>query len=114
MLRHFDQLASSDAPIKNGKGTVKGIRLLNDGEFLGKGRLFNHMILKPGCSVGAHRHTGDMEVYYILSGEGLYDDNGTLVPIRAGDVAICPDGETHMLENTGTTDMEFIALILYA
>ena len=34
--------------------------------------------------------------------------------LAAGDVMICKDGEEHMLENDGTEDLEFIALILYA
>ena len=34
--------------------------------------------------------------------------------VTAGDVMICKDGEEHMLENDGTEDLEFIALILYA
>ena len=35
-------------------------------------------------------------------------------PVTAGDVMICKEGEEHMLENDGTEDLEFIALILYA
>ena len=50
----------------------------------------------------------------LLSGTGLYFDNGELKPVTAGDVMICKDGEEHMLENDGTEDLEFIALILYA
>ena len=50
----------------------------------------------------------------VLSGTGLYFDNGELKPVTAGDVMICKDGEEHMLENDGTEDLEFIALILYA
>ncbi|WP_294509699.1 cupin domain-containing protein [uncultured Bilophila sp.] len=114
MIRHYDQLEKMDAPLKAGKGHVLASLLLNDGEFAGKGRVFNHCILKPGCSVGKHRHVNDFEVYYILKGKGLYDDNGTLRDVVPGDVAICRDGEEHMLENNGTEDLEFIALILYS
>ena len=41
-------------------------------------------------------------------------DSGKLVPVAAGDVAICKNGEEHMLENDSDADLEFIALILYA
>lgn len=53
-------------------------------------------------------------MYHVLSGTGLYFDNGELKPVTAGDVMICKEGEEHMLENDGTEDLEFIALILYA
>ena len=49
-----------------------------------------------------------------MSSAALAFDNGELKPVTAGDVMICKDGEEHMLENDGTEDLEFIALILYA
>ncbi|MFZ7104205.1 MAG: cupin domain-containing protein [Peptococcaceae bacterium] len=102
--------------LKEGKGSIEMIHLLevDKGEFAGKGRLFAKNVLKPGCSIGFHKHEGDSETYYILSGEGEIDDNGTKQHIKAGDVIYTPDGESHSLENTGNEDMEFIALILYA
>lgn len=113
MIQHFDELAKSAGQIKGGKGIVSAASLLDLADFNGKGRLFNHSVLKSGCSVGLHKHDGEMEVYYILKGQGVYDDNGTLIPVAAGDVTLCRNGESHMLENTGTEDLEFIALILF-
>lgn len=113
MIRHYDELNKLDMRHKGGKGHILAAELLNDEDFAGKGRVFNHCVLKPGCSVGQHRHAGDFEVYHVLSGNGLYFDNGELKPVTAGDVMICKDGEEHMLENNGTEDLEFIALILY-
>ena len=114
MIRHYDELTKLDMQHKGGKGNILAAELLNGEDFAGKGRVFNHCVLKPGCSVGRHRHVGDFEVYHVLSGTGLYFDNGELKPVTAGDVMICKDGEEHMLENDGTEDLEFIALILYA
>ena len=58
--------------IRNGNGEAE-LRLILNGadEMYGKGRLFNHMILAPGRSVGDHTHTGDNEIYYFLKGSGL-------------------------------------------
>ena len=114
MIRHYDELTKLDMQHKGGKGHILAAELLNGEDFAGKGRVFNHCVLKPGCSVGRHRHVGDFEVYHVLSGTGLYFDNGELKPVTAGDVMICKEGEEHMLENDGTEDLEFIALILYA
>lgn len=100
---------------KGGKGEVEMLQLLEVGknEFSGKGRLFAKNTLKPGASIGFHKHEGDAETYYILSGEATFDDNGTKTVLKAGDLAYTPHGESHSIENTGDTDLEFIALILF-
>ncbi len=99
---------------RGGKGAMQTRVLLRENEFSQKGRMFNHSTLKPGSSVGYHIHKGDFEAYYILKGEGLYTENGVEYQVRAGDVTLCKDGESHGIENTGTEDLEFIALILYS
>ena len=62
--------------------------------------------------LGYHEHHGETETYYILSGEGEYDDNGVKRPVKAGDITITPDGKGHGLANTGETDLVFMALII--
>ena len=100
--------------IRNGKGETEQRKILNSvDELYGKGRLFNHMVLAPGNSVGDHTHEGDNEIYYILKGNGLYNDNGTIVRVYPGDTTICNDGEMHGLVNDTDEPIEFIALILY-
>ena len=42
-----------------------------------KCRLYVKATLEKGCSMGIHQHKGDGEIYYILSGKGLYTDNDT-------------------------------------
>ena len=100
--------------IRNGNGEAEMRRILNDeGELYGKGRLFNHAILAPGRSIGEHTHIGDNEIFYFLSGSGLYNDNGTVVRVYPGDTAVCNDGELHGLVNDGEEPLECRALILY-
>lgn len=74
--------------------------------------LFGQVILEPGAELGYHEHHQETETYYILSGEGIYVDNGEEVPAKAKDVFFCKDGDGHGLKNTGTEDLVFIALIL--
>ncbi|MFZ5944630.1 MAG: cupin domain-containing protein [Bacillota bacterium] len=104
------------AGLKDGKGEVEMVHLLetDKNEFNGKGRLFAKNTLKPGCSIGFHKHEGDSEAYYILSGEGLVNDNGTIKTVSAGDLIFTPEGESHSIENNGNQDLEFIALILFS
>ena len=42
----------------------------------------------------------------------MYDDNGKKYPVKAGDVTFCCDGNGHALDNTGDTDLVFMALII--
>ncbi len=114
MLRRKQDQTVEFKCIRNGNGEVEMHKILNNAEELyGKGRLFNHMILAPGFTIGEHTHTGDNEVFYFLKGSGIYNDNGSSVRVYPGDTAICNDGELHGLVNDGDEPLEFIALILY-
>jgi quercetin dioxygenase-like cupin family protein len=97
----------------DGKGEVTRIKLLEEADFLGKGRLFNSMELEPGSSIGLHEHKGEQEIYYIMKGKAMYNDNGTVRPVEAGDVTICPSGESHGIEAIGDETLKVIALILF-
>ena len=101
--------------IRNGIGETE-MHLIAESvdELYGKGRLFNRMIIQPGNSIGEHKHEGDNEIFYFLSGTGTYNDNGTIVEVGPGDVTVCNDGELHGLKNTGNVPLEFIALILFS
>lgn len=114
MIRRTHEVQKSTvAHMKGGKGSLISTHFLGENEFHGKGRLFNLNLLKPGSSVGVHPHKNEFEVYCILKGEGTYTENGKTYPVHAGDVTICPDGESHGIENTGSEDLEFVALILF-
>jgi len=99
--------------LKEGKGTVKIFHMLEKDELSGKGRLCAREIIAPGNSVGFHKHEGDFELYYVLEGEGLLNDNGFETTIRKGDVVRTGHGESHSIENVGDKDLELIAIILF-
>ena len=115
MLRKkADQKVESKC-IRGGIGEVEMHKICeSDEELIGKGRLFNRMVVAPGNSIGEHKHEGDNEIFYFLSGTGEYNDNGNVVEVGPGDTTICRDGESHALVNTGDEPLEFIALILYS
>ncbi len=98
--------------MRGGKGHVIVEDILGEQEFRGKGRLYAKVTLEPGCSIGYHEHHNESETYYFLSGEGEYSDNGKLMTVRPGDATFTPDGTGHGLENTGSENLVFMALIL--
>ena len=73
-----------------GEGHVIIKRLLDEKQLNGKCGLYAEVTIEPGCSLGYHEHHGESETYYILSGKGIYSDNGTLRMVEAGDVPSLP------------------------
>ena len=113
MINRADALECFEKELFGRPNAVHFTKIVNENGLAGKGRLFNIGTLKPGCAVGNHKHSGEMEIYYILEGEGLYNDNGVESTVKAGDVTVCNDGESHGLLNTGSTDLKMVALILF-
>ena len=95
-----------------GEGHVIVKRILDAKELNGKCGLYAQVTIEPGCSLGYHEHHNESETYYIISGEGEYDDNGTKRVVKAGDKTFTPDNCGHGLKNTGTEDLVFMALII--
>lgn len=96
-----------------GTGHVIIEHILGEKELNGKCGLYARVILEPGCSVGYHEHHHESETYYILTGEGEYNDDGQKRKVVPGDITFTPDGHAHELINTGDTDLTFMALIIF-
>lgn len=93
-----------------GIGRMKIEHMLGAAEMQDACNLFARVTLHPGEVLGFHRHETDSECYFILSGEGEYDDNGVKRIVRADDVTWTPKGSGHGLSNAkGTEDLVFIA-----
>lgn len=114
MIKKHDQLEIAvQHEFRGGKGTVTFEHFMNQEMANGAGRLFAKSTLPPGASIGLHKHEGDCEVYYILEGKGLVNDNGVGVELGPGDINFCPDGGSHSIENIGKEDLVYIAMILF-
>jgi len=100
--------------MRGGDGTVEVTGFVTPEELNNKGRLFGKIVLKPGCGIGYHVHENDSELFYILKGTAVYDDNGETKTVYAGDVTLTPAGEGHSIKNESGEDVELIALIVYA
>ena len=80
-----------------------------------KGLFVTMRQLQPGCEIGRHRHEGDGEVFYVLSGHGQYLLDGQYVPVEPGDVLFVDDGEEHAMRNDDDTeDLVCVAVVLYS
>ena len=59
-------------------------KLLEGERLSGKVTLFAKVTILPGDELPYHEHHGETEVYHILSGEGIYQDNNKTYPMQAG------------------------------
>ena len=100
--------------MRGGNGTVEITNFVTPAELNDKGRMFANITLKPGCGIGFHVHEGESELFYLMKGEVLYNDNGVEQVLSAGDVMICPAGTGHGVTNNGTETAELCAVIVYA
>lgn len=115
MIRERDEKIYDRKPaLFNGTGEILVRSLLNGPEEMYQtGRVFGHTTVYPGSEIGYHVHQDESETYYILSGTGTYNDNGTIKTVKAGDVTFCGAGEGHGIAAVGNEPIEMIALILY-
>ncbi len=75
-------------------------------------KFFSHVTISPNDAVGYHKHEGEYEIYYIISGEGIYNDNGEEIPVSEGAVMYCKNGDSHGIKNVSDTPLEFVAVIV--
>lgn len=113
ITRYEDRQIERKDNFKGGEGyLVNRVILPADGMY-GKGRIFNTVTLEKNCEIGWHVHDGDGETYLVISGEGEYNDNGTVTTVRAGDVCFTDSGEGHGMKNLRDEPLVLVALVLY-
>lgn len=70
------------------------------------------MTLKPGASIGMHKHDANEDAYIIVSGQGVFVDTaGKESPVKAGDITLARKGEAHALKNTGSEPLVFLDVV---
>lgn len=62
-----------------------------------------------GSTAGLHKHEGNDEWFYVLSGEATVTIDGQPHLIRAGDIVLTRDGSSHEISNV-TEKLVFIAI----
>ena len=100
-VRRSNEVSVNRKQMFGGAGEVEmHLPLRGADEMWPAGRLFNHVVLEPGTELGWHVHEGDGETYFIIRGEGEYNDNGAVTTVAAGDVTFVGDGEGHSIKKT--------------
>ena len=112
MVIHRSEMRVEDKErMRDGEGTTRLLHMV-DGSTQKNARLFAEVTLNPGCSIGDHRHDTETEYYFILSGTGSVNDDGTEVEVKQGDSIITGNGASHSIKNTGSVPLVFHAVIV--
>jgi len=98
--------------MRGGKGSVEITHIFKQDELKGKARLCARITINPGCSIGVHQHVDEEEIFYVISGKGLVNDDGTEKEVTAGDAILTGGGASHAIENIGDDPLVLFAVIL--
>jgi mannose-6-phosphate isomerase-like protein (cupin superfamily) len=113
MIKKADQMTTEVRnAMRGGTGSVTLQHFFKPEEITAKSRLCARLTIPPGASIGTHQHSGEDEIYIITLGSGLLDDGETRTNVNAGDAVLTGKGESHSITNTGTTNLEIIAVIM--
>lgn len=66
--------------------------------------------ITPGAEISQHVHEHSAETFYVLAGEGVFDQESELVPCQAGSCGFAPAGTSHGVKNTGKEDLHLLAI----
>ncbi len=112
MYKKIEELTTQTKLNNEGKEKMLKTNLADFDAWDPRIRLYSMIQIPPGEEVEYHMHVGESETFFFLSGQGVYNDNGTKVDIVPGMVSFTPSGQGHGIQNTGDEMLAFIALIL--
>ena len=107
-----DSIVTISQNPRDGIGKIVGKQLLTEVDMGNNlnGLYINYLDI--GAEIGYHEHHNEDEVYYILEGTGIANDNGAKIEISTGSVLYTKMGSGHGLKNTGNIPLKFLAFMV--
>lgn len=106
MIIDFDKIIEESVMnFKGGQG-----ELLTRNYIDGKCKIMRSC-LRPGASSGLHKHEGNCEIVYVLSGTATFHYDGRVETATEGQVHYCPENHSHYMENNTNKDLIYLAIV---
>jgi mannose-6-phosphate isomerase-like protein (cupin superfamily) len=107
-----DSIVTISQNPRDGIGKIVGKQLLTEVDMGNNlnGLYINYLDI--GAEIGYHEHHNEDEVYYILEGTGIANDNGAKIEISTGSVLYTKMGSGHGLKNIGSIPLKFLAFMV--
>lgn len=106
-IEHERDIAIEQPGPHGGAGTTTAYPFFRDA---GLPFVLRKRVLHAGAGIGLHQHDKD-EVYYIVSGHGMYVLDGAVHDVDAGDALLTRSGSTHAIRQVGEEDL--VILLAY-
>ncbi len=116
MVKRNENMTSNvKVNMRGGDGQAVVTDILDKGEYKGSSRLIGTILLEPGCSIGEHVHENEEEVFYVIEGSAIYNDNGETVILNKGDSCVCLGGQKHSIANASDDEnlVVFAVILTY-
>jgi mannose-6-phosphate isomerase-like protein (cupin superfamily) len=75
-----------------------------------KNLVVSSTFLEANKSTSGHRHAGQEEVYYFVSGKGQMELDHKIFDIGPGDIVLIEDNVFHKVHNTGDYGLYFVCV----
>ena len=108
LIAHEREIAIEQPGPHGGAGSTTAYPFFKQAPALGFE--FRKRVLRRDAGIGLHQHHKD-EIYYVLSGSGIYELDGEAREVRAGDAMLTRPGSTHAIRQHGEDDL--VLLIMY-
>lgn len=109
-MKLWRDLLRAPAPLNEGKGAVQYRRALPPEVFVTPWSYVDHVLMPPATSIGAHKHMGVEELYYVMDGEGTARVNDETASVKKGDAIVMAPGDAHSFENTSGGPLELMVV----
>ena len=86
---------------------IKKQMMISSGEFPNI-MSFGKAVFKPKQKTDPHLHESMDEIFFIISGKGLFHTNKESINVEKDDCISIPSGETHWQENPFEEDLELL------
>lgn len=111
MFRRSEEMRCSEiVGMKGGPGKVRFSHWPE--ELPAHVRVVSLITLVDGDGIGYHVHDRETEIYYMIEGKLIFNDNGNTVIAKKGDAMFTGSGEGHMVLNRSGEKATFLAVIV--